>query len=314
MRLQPHAATYYVRAGGNERADGKTPATAFRTLLRATRLLNHGDRLVIGPGVYRESVLIAERFGTKDARLAVVGDEAGRLTGGSPGPVVLESNQPGEPVLYFHRVTNLAVSGLTIRGIGEGLRVEKARGVLVERCTFDRLAKAVSITDTEDVRVESALITRGLMGIVLKNTARTRLAHLTVASSSAAGIMISTSPGGTIRNCLLVDNSTGMMADTASAPSGRATTTPCRAHWEAGGGDLCRIIYEWYATSGQERHSNYVLPAFVNPDTATCTSTPVSWAGGLPGMDAGIARPGGAAGSRRQAVHRASGLYVHRGL
>ena len=67
------AATYYVRSAGDDRADGASARTAFRTLVRAAQALDHGDTAVVGPGTYREAVLIAERTGTADARLAIRG-------------------------------------------------------------------------------------------------------------------------------------------------------------------------------------------------------------------------------------------------
>jgi len=102
---------------------------------RAAQVLAHGDRIVIGPGQYREAVLISERFGTPEAPLAVVGDESGKLTGDAPGAVVVEPAIFGEPALYIHRSQHVQVSGLTFRGRGVGLQVEKVRGLAIERCT-----------------------------------------------------------------------------------------------------------------------------------------------------------------------------------
>jgi len=285
------AETYYVRAGGDDRADGKTPKTAFRTLLRAARILNHGDRIVIGAGTYRESVLIAERFGSKARPLAIIGDESGQVTGDPAGPVVIESLQPGEAALRLHRSRDLLISGLTIRGAGEGIRIEETRGVRIERSTFDRLAKAVTIDGCEDVRIESCVLTRGAMGVLIRNTTRARLAHLSIASMNAAGVMISTSAGGEIRNCLFVDNSTAMVSDSASAPSWTSDhNTLCGTIGSWGSAPLCRIPYEWFAATGQERHSNFVAPAFVDPEAYDLHIEPaIAWGGGLPGMYAGVA-------------------------
>ena len=54
-------ATYYVRSGGDDAGGGTTPASAFRTVLRAAQALDHGDSIVVGPGEYSERILIAER-------------------------------------------------------------------------------------------------------------------------------------------------------------------------------------------------------------------------------------------------------------
>jgi hypothetical protein len=44
------AATYYVRAQGDDRKEGTTPQAAFRTVTRAAQALAQGGRIVIGPG------------------------------------------------------------------------------------------------------------------------------------------------------------------------------------------------------------------------------------------------------------------------
>src|SRR4051794_16798418 len=77
--------TWFVRSAGSDDADGRTPATAFRSVLRAGQALNHGERIVIGPGRYSATVFLGERFGTADAPIAVVGDESGKLTGDNAG-------------------------------------------------------------------------------------------------------------------------------------------------------------------------------------------------------------------------------------
>ena len=285
-----HATTYFVRSQGNDRGNGTTSPTAFRTLLRAVRMLNHGDTIVLGPGVYRENVLIAERFGTPDAPLTIIGDESGALTGDAAGAVVLESASPTDAALHVHRAQQLIIRGITFRGAGEGVRLEKVRHGLIERCTFDRLAKAISIVECEDTRVESSVISRGIMGMLIKNATGTRLAHLTVASCSAAGVMISSSANGAIRNSLLLDNATSMVADSASASSWSSdynTINGTLGSW--GPVTLCRIPYEWFAASGQERHSSYVAPAFVDPAAYNLRISPaITWGGGLPGMYVGI--------------------------
>ena len=46
-----------------------------------------------------------------------------------------------QPALRLYRMRNLRISGLTFRGAGQGAAVEKSHGVLIERCTFDGLAR-----------------------------------------------------------------------------------------------------------------------------------------------------------------------------
>ena len=260
------AATYFVRALGDDRKEGTTPQAAFRTVTRAAQALAHGDRIVIGPGQYREAVLISERFGTPEAPLAVVGDESGKLTGDTPGAVVVEPAIFGEPALYIHRSQHVQVSGLTFRGRGVGLQVEKVRGLAIERCTFDGLSKGLAVALSDDLRLQSAVIARCITGAQVKQTTRSRLAHLTVASCSAVGVLVSTSAGGEICNSIFADNGTAMVVDPASASSWSSDHNAIAGtvgSWGLAG--QCRIIYEWFSSSGQERHSTYTLPAFASP-------------------------------------------------
>ena len=112
------ATTWFVRQGGDDKADGRTAQAAFRSILRAAQVLNHGDDVVIGPGSYREAAFFAERFGTADDPVTITGDEAGRQTGDAPGPVVIEPARGDAPALHLFRLRSVALSGLTFRGGG----------------------------------------------------------------------------------------------------------------------------------------------------------------------------------------------------
>src|SRR5687768_2752728 len=116
--------TWFVRQHGDDKADGKTPGTAFQSVLRAAQVLNHGDDVVIGPGSYKEAAFFAERFGTAEDPVTITGDEAGQQTGDAPGAVVIEPARGDAPALHLFRLHSVTLSGLTFRGGGgEGLRL-----------------------------------------------------------------------------------------------------------------------------------------------------------------------------------------------
>src|SRR5262245_29583821 len=84
------AATYYVRASGDDAHDGLTPETALATLRRTGLLLrNPGDRAIVGPGTYREGNIQPHGDGAPDAPILFFADETGMLTGDRAGPVRL---------------------------------------------------------------------------------------------------------------------------------------------------------------------------------------------------------------------------------
>src|SRR5437868_8334284 len=174
------AATYFVKPDGNDAATGTTPATAFRTFVRAARALNHGDSIVLAPGTYKESVFLAERFGQADQRIAITGDESGKLTGAKPGPVILESPN-SQPALHAFRLKSTIFSGLTFHGPSEGLRLEQCRDARVERCSADGCSRGIVAEGGEEIGVLTSVITRCTLALYLKGAGKARAAHLTVA-------------------------------------------------------------------------------------------------------------------------------------
>ena len=283
------ATTHYVRVSGDDRADGASAKTAFRTVLRAARALNHGDSIVIGPGTYREGILCAERFSADGSPMRITGDETGKQTGDAPGPVVIRPARLAVPAMRFHRFRNVVVSGLTFRGPGDGLVVEKCRSLLVERCTFTELRRGLHAKNTEGLRVESSVFNQCTIGVSLNATTGTRLAHLTMANTSSAAILALACANGTIRNSILTANNTNALIDQASAPSWRSDHNVI--HGTTGPWGLVPMVYfaqEWFSASGQDRHSVYVEPEFVDPGKGDYhVAPPVSWGGGLPGMHVG---------------------------
>ncbi|MBI4023544.1 MAG: right-handed parallel beta-helix repeat-containing protein [Verrucomicrobia bacterium] len=284
------ADTYFVRPSGNEQADGRTAATAFKTILRASQALNHGDRVVIGPGRYRETVLIAERFGAADAKITIQGDESGQLTGDAAGVVIIEPKSTVEPALQFHRLRHLSLSGLTLRGAGQGIKLTKCRDVTVERCTFDEMSGGLSAEGVENIRLESCVFTRCGIALALRDSNRVRLAHLSVARSTGIGLFILGCGPGAIRNSLLAANNSSLFADSLSAPNWSSDHNllagPIGSWGET---PVVYNIYEWNASSDQDRHSVHVAPAFVNPEVCDLRiESTVAWGGGLPGAGVGV--------------------------
>jgi len=274
---------------GNDQAVGTSRATAFKSVLRAAQVLNHGDSVVIAPGVYREESLFAERFSADGSEMSIVGDESGRLTGIAAGPVVIRAENPASPALEFHRFRHLRISGLTFRGSGQGLVLEQCLDVVVERSTFDGLSRGLAVRQCEDVGVESTVFTRCILGAVLQNSVRIRLAHLTMAGSSSAGIVLLSCGSGAIRNSILANNNTNMIGDEISAPAWTSDYNVVSGGigpW--GSVPAIANVYEWAAASGQDRHSIHVVPAFDDVDKYDLhPAAAVNWPGGLPGAYVG---------------------------
>ena len=283
------ATTYYVRQGGSDQADGVSPATAFKSVLSAVQSLNHGDTIVIGPGSYTTSSLLADRYGTIENRITVLGDESGVRTGDAPGPVIIKAPSSSDIALEFSRVTRLTVSGLTFQGIGQGIKLTKCIDVRIERCTFAQLTRGLVSEGVQGLRVESCVFSRCVIGLFLHGTHETRLAHNTIAASSSTGVLLLACGPGAIRNSLFAANNVNYVADAIAAPSWSSDYNVIRGPtgpW----GDVPSAfnISEWFPASGQERHSIFVTPSFFDAEKYDLHIAPeVTWGGGLPGMSVG---------------------------
>ncbi|MGA2031049.1 MAG: right-handed parallel beta-helix repeat-containing protein [Thermoguttaceae bacterium] len=202
---------------------------------------------------------------------------------------MIRADNAASPALAIHRFRNVRISGLTFRGPGQGLKIERSSGVVVQRCSFDGLSRALILGQCQDVRVESSVFSRCTLGVFCQSSVRTRLAHLTVAGASAAGILALSCGEGAIRNCLLTGNNTNLIADEISGPawtSDHNVLEGSTGPW--GSVPVIAKVYEWASASGQDRHSVHVTPAFQDPDRYDLhPAATVTWAGGLPGAQVG---------------------------
>lgn len=119
------AATYYVRAAGEDSADGLTPATAKRSIRRAAaEIKNAGDRVVIGPGTYAEGDIEPARSGAEGRPVVFLADTSGTLTGDPPGPVVVMPALPATSGFLFLGRHHVVIDGFTIIGAADaGIQV-----------------------------------------------------------------------------------------------------------------------------------------------------------------------------------------------
>ncbi len=283
------ADTYYVRQGGDDKADGKKPATAFATLQRAAQAVKSDDSIVIGPGLFRTSAVITDRISKK--KLAIIGDENGKLTGDKAGAVILSPTLASDAALTFSKCTNVQVSGLTFKGPGQGIKLEKCGNINITRSTFDGLSRGVAADDVKGLLVSATVLTRNTLGIFVKSSNNVVIRHISAAGSTTAGIIVLQCGLGSIENSLFANNNSNYVVDDISAPAWRSdynVLTGITGPW--GAVPTVANVYEWSAASGQDQHSLYVMPAFVNAKEYDLHISPgITWPGGLPGMNVGLA-------------------------
>jgi hypothetical protein len=154
IAAEPSAAgTLFVRAGGDDGADGRTIAAALATINAATSLARPGDTIVVGSGVYAAPV----RFPNS----------------GAPGtPIVLRS-APGQratisvssdTAFVLAGVSDIVLLELSIDRNVRPMVIYGARRIRVERCRFDQTGAGsaaynmVQIFGSSDIRfVEDTL-------------------------------------------------------------------------------------------------------------------------------------------------------------
>jgi hypothetical protein len=90
----------YVRQSvGDDANDGLSPESAWRTLPHLGGRLRAGDTAYVGPGLYRESLILANG-GTPDRRITIMADPNGHLTGDPPGVVVISGSDPVDESIF----------------------------------------------------------------------------------------------------------------------------------------------------------------------------------------------------------------------
>src|SRR5262245_9758698 len=174
------ATTYFVRASGDDSRDGLSPATAFASIGPAGRLLvNPGDRVIVGPGVYREGNITPGGSGTTDAPIVFLADSTGQLTHDPPGPVrIIPPN------------TESAGNGFIVRG---------GHDVVIEGFTVEGAARAgIKIrpdletgTDSSAVTVRNNTLRGGKVGLQVTAAGAVTVVGNTVADSRGAGLRLS---------------------------------------------------------------------------------------------------------------------------
>lgn len=121
----------YIRAGGSDGADGRSPDSAWRTLSRAVFSVQPGDTVYIGAGEYRESVRMLG-LGSAVTPIRFVADAAGDYTG-DKGPVVI-SPPRGRPALHMTGTTGVNWHGVHVRAVdANAVELHGVRGCELRR-------------------------------------------------------------------------------------------------------------------------------------------------------------------------------------
>jgi len=92
--------SFYVRQTlGDDGNDGRSPATAWRSLSKLDKALSAGDTAYVGPGLYRDEVFL-RNSGTEEAPIRIIADTSGSHTGDPPGVVLITGADPVDESLF----------------------------------------------------------------------------------------------------------------------------------------------------------------------------------------------------------------------
>lgn len=225
--------TYYVRASGSDENDGLSPETAFRNISHAaSRVVQAGDTVYVGPGEYRSppppegpsgtAVDIAGIDGTAGAPLRFIADPTGAQTGDDPGDVIVDAND--RPTAFrISRSPFVTIDGFVIRnakGGDEASAIQarsKSANLTVRNCTITGNVNAIRVQDSNDALIFNNLIVdnQGAGVFIQSGSQRARILSNTIADNGRRGIRVGgtanqdgeASIDATVRNNIVQNNS-----------------------------------------------------------------------------------------------------------
>ena len=182
VRLEPTAR--FLRTGGSDAADGRTPLTAWRTLDHALGQVGPGQTLYIGAGEYAGGwSLLAQAAG--GAPLTLFGDRDGTHTGDAGDVVVQGAGMPYG--LELVDCTNVVLRGLDVRGSDPGTGLS-LRGTQID----------VRIVDCELYENESGITTEDAEGLLIEGC--------TISNNTGDGLVLGATVDSSVLSNLIYNN------------------------------------------------------------------------------------------------------------
>lgn len=224
-------ATFYVRSGGNDNADGLTPDTAFASVNRAaTALRNPGDKVIVGPGTFQEGDISPARSGFAGHPVELLADPTGVSTGDPAGPVVILPQAPQQTTGFLlagrhhviidgFRIVGASDAGIQVRADAMGSMSSDI--VVSHNETRDGLKRGIDITAGREIVVEGNVAnSNGTSGVSVAGLAEGTT--LTLSGNQAVGngvhgIFVSGLTGAAIEDNEVRDNmDTGILVRSSS--------------------------------------------------------------------------------------------------
>jgi len=200
VRMGPVAADFlrilpnwrFVRTGGSDANDGRTPLTAWRTLGFAVSQLSAGQELFVGAGTYSDAIVITTAA-TADEPLVIRGDRTGEFTGDA-GEVLLDLGGAAAGIT-LDGASNVTLRGLSVRGTdngsghGGGMYLHATNACRILECRLYENRRGLELDGTTDTWVEGNLVSANLGdGLRVASTTGTRLVQNRIYANGGDGI------------------------------------------------------------------------------------------------------------------------------
>lgn len=163
-------ATLYVRIDGDDKNSGLSEDMALRTLDAAGHALRPGDTLIVGPGVYPETLRVTVGGLSADKPLVV--------RAAKPGQSVIDCGQLRSNAVRISDVSHVKLSGFRIRGmvyssIRCAVQADKVQGLSIDQLIFEPVQSGsracsqqlLGMTGCSDVTVRDSLFYSGFTTI-----------------------------------------------------------------------------------------------------------------------------------------------------
>lgn len=170
----------YVRANGDNGADGKSPGRALRSVGAAAQLANAGVTVVVGPGRYNECDI---HPAPNRGKVALIADPNGERTGDLPRTVLVNAGRcdvdgttpiAGETGFNIGGVCGVVVDGFHVTGaLEDGIQVSTSDGAVVRNnVVFGNARRGINVVNSHDVRIVNNLAFGNNGGIQIDGVCR----------------------------------------------------------------------------------------------------------------------------------------------
>ena len=190
-------ATLYVSPSGDDANDGRSPKQPFRTLAAASFAAVPGDTVLVGPGVYPETLTLWCGGLSKEKHLVFRSAQRGKA--------VIDCSKPRALAIFSQKVRHVTIDGFAFseltQGAGGCIRFERAVDIRIVNNIFRRIVpRGYSSTELimvymgEDVVIRDNLFKTGWNSVQLGSSRRVTIDHNTFWRAGISAVNISGGP------------------------------------------------------------------------------------------------------------------------